>query len=131
MEKTVTVAGLGLMGGPIAMAIQERTDCAVYGWNRTSAVAQKALEDGVLDGIANDEVLAETDLLIIGLYPEATVEYLLDKLPILKEGCLVVDLVGIKRYLVERLEKPCQEAGIHYVGGHPMAGKEFSGYAFA
>lgn len=131
MEKTVTVAGLGLMGGSIAMAIQERTDCAVYGWNRTSAVAQKALEDGVLDGIANDEVLAETDLLIIGLYPEATVEYLLDKLPILKEGCLVVDLVGIKRYLVERLEKPCQEAGIHYVGGHPMAGKEFSGYAFA
>lgn len=131
MEKTVTVAGLGLMGGSIAMAIQERTDCAVYGWNRTSAVAQKALEDGVLDGIANDEVLAETDLLIIGLYPEATVEYLLDKLPKLKEGCLVVDLVGIKRYLVERLEKPCQEAGIHYVGGHPMAGKEFSGYAFA
>lgn len=131
MEKTVTVAGLGLMGGSIAMAIQERTDCAVYGWNRTSAVAQKALEDGVLDGIATDEVLAETDLLIIGLYPEATVEYLLDKLPILKEGCLVVDLVGIKRYLVERLEKPCQEAGIHYVGGHPMAGKEFSGYAFA
>lgn len=131
MEKTVTVAGLGLMGGSIAMAIQERTDCAVYGWNRTSAVAQKALEDGVLDGIATDEVLAETDLLIIGLYPEATVEYLLDKLPKLKEGCLVVDLVGIKRYLVERLEKPCQEAGIHYVGGHPMAGKEFSGYAFA
>lgn len=131
MEKTVTVAGLGLMGGSIAMAIRERTGCAVYGWNRTAAVAQKALEEGVLDGIADDAVLAGTDLLIVGLYPESTVEYLLEKLPVLKEGCLVVDLVGVKKYLIDRLEKPCLEAGVHYVGGHPMAGREFSGYAFA
>lgn len=131
MEKTVTVVGLGLMGGSIAMAIRERTDCAVYGWNRTAAVAQKAFEDGVIDGVANDETLAETDLLIIGLYPEATVDYLLEKLPKLKDGCLVVDLVGVKKYLIDRLEEPCREAGIHYIGGHPMAGREFSGYAFA
>ncbi len=131
MEKTVTVVGLGLMGGSIAMAIRERTDCAVYGWNRTAAVAQKAFEDGVLDGVADDNTLAETDLLIIGLYPEATVDYLLEKLPKLKDGCLVVDLVGVKKYLIDRLEEPCREAGIHYIGGHPMAGREFSGYAFA
>ncbi|RKJ78419.1 prephenate dehydrogenase [Butyricicoccus sp. 1XD8-22] len=131
MEKTVTVVGLGLMGGSIAMAIRERTDCAVYGWNRTTTVAQKAFEDGVLDGVADDDTLAETDLLIIGLYPEATVDYLLEKLPKLKDGCLVVDLVGVKKYLIDRLEEPCREAGIHYIGGHPMAGREFSGYAFA
>ncbi|NBH79695.1 prephenate dehydrogenase [Clostridiaceae bacterium] len=131
MEKTVTVVGLGLMGGSIAMAIRERTDCAVYGWNRTAAVAQKAFEDGVLDGVADDNTLAETDLLIIGLYPEATADYLLEKLPKLKDGCLVVDLVGVKKYLIDRLEEPCREAGIHYIGGHPMAGREFSGYAFA
>lgn len=131
MEKTVTIAGLGLMGGSMAMAIRERTDCAIYGWNRTEAVARKAVEDGVLDGVADDDTLAQTDLLIVGLYPEATVEYVLDKLPKLKEGCLIVDLVGIKGYLTGRLEKPCQEAGVHYIGGHPMAGREFSGYAFA
>ncbi len=86
MEKTVTVAGLGLMGGSIAMAIHERTDCAVYGWNRTLSVAQKALDDGVLDGIADDKILSETDLLIVSLYPESTVRFILDKLPVLKEG---------------------------------------------
>lgn len=131
MEKTVTVVGLGLMGGSIAMAIKERTDCAVYGWNRTTAVAEKALADGVLDGIADDAILGETDLLIVSLYPESTVEYILEKLPKLKEGCLIVDLVGVKRYLLDKLSKPCQDAGVHYIGGHPMAGKEFSGYAFA
>lgn len=131
MEKTVTIVGLGLMGGSMAMAIHKKTDCAVYGWNRTAAVAQKALEEGVLDGIADDAVLAETDLLIVSLYPESTVEYILEKLPVLKEGCLIVDLVGIKQYLIDRLEKPCHDAGVHYIGGHPMAGREFSGYAFA
>lgn len=131
MEKTVTIAGLGLMGGSMAMAIRKKTDCAVYGWNRTAAVAQKALDEGVLDGIADDAILAETDLLIVSLYPESTVEYILGKLPVLKEGCLIVDLVGIKQYLIDRLEKPCHDAGVHYVGGHPMAGREFSGYAFA
>lgn len=131
MEKTVTIVGLGLMGGSMAMAVRKRTDCAVYGWNRTAQVAQKALEDGVLDGIADDKILSETDLLIVSLYPESTVEYILGKLPVLKEGCLIVDLVGIKQYLVDRLEKPCHDAGVHYIGGHPMAGREFSGYAYA
>ena len=131
MEKTVTIVGLGLMGGSMAMAIHKKTDCAVYGWNRTAAVAQKALDEGVLDGIADDAILAETDLLIVSLYPESTVEYILEKLPVLKEGCLIVDLVGIKQYLIDRLEKPCHDAGVHYIGGHPMAGREFSGYAFA
>lgn len=131
MKKTVTIVGLGLMGGSMAMAIHKKTDCAVYGWNRTAAVAQKALDEGVLDGIADDAILAETDLLIVSLYPESTVEYILEKLPVLKEGCLIVDLVGIKQYLIDRLEKPCHDAGVHYIGGHPMAGREFSGYAFA
>lgn len=131
MEKTVTIVGLGLMGGSMAMAIHKKTDCAVYGWNRTAAVAQKALDEGVLDGIADDKILAETDLLIVSLYPESTVRYILEKLPVLKEGCLIVDLVGIKQYLIDRLEKPCHDAGVHYIGGHPMAGREFSGYAFA
>lgn len=131
MEKTVTIVGLGLMGGSMAMAIHKKTDCAVYGWNRTAAVAQKALDEGVLDGIADDKILAETDLLIVSLYPESTARYILEKLPVLKEGCLIVDLVGIKQYLIDRLEKPCHDAGVHYIGGHPMAGREFSGYAFA
>ena len=94
-------------------------------------MAEKAVCEGVLDGVADEKALAETDLLIIGLYPAATVSWLLEHMPKLKKGCIIVDMVGVKQYLVERLEKPAIEAGVHYVGGHPMAGHEFSGYAFA
>lgn len=131
MKKVVTVVGLGLMGGSMAMAIRKHTDYAVYGWNRTRSVADKAVSSGVLDGVADNAVLADTDILIIGLYPEATVDWLLEHMSKLKKGCIIVDMVGVKRYMVERLEQPAIDAGVHYIGGHPMAGREFSGYAFA
>ncbi|MBP3311626.1 MAG: prephenate dehydrogenase [Butyricicoccus sp.] len=131
MKKKVAVVGLGLMGGSMAMAIRKYTDCEVYGWNRTRSVVEKAVQDGTLHGIADDAVLAEADYVIISLYPQSTVDFLLEHMPKMKKGCIIVDLVGIKRFLQENLEQAAVDAGVHFIGGHPMAGKEFSGYAFA
>ena len=66
-------------------------------------------------------------LVIIGLYPQATVDWLLENMPKMKKGCVVVDMVGVKQFMVERLEQAALDAGVHFVGGHPMAGREFSG----
>jgi prephenate dehydrogenase len=125
------VAGLGLMGGSMAMAIRKYTEHAVYGWNRTRAVAEKAVQDGVIEGIADDAVFAQADLLIVGLYPKATVDFVQERLPLLKKGCTVVDMVGVKQYIVDALTEPAKEAGVCLIGGHPMAGREFSGYDYA
>ena len=131
MKKKVVVAGLGLMGGSMAMAIRKYTDCEVYGWNRTRSVAEKAAADGTLHGIADEAAIADADLMIISLYPQSTVDFLLEHMPRMKKGCIIVDLVGVKRFLQENLEHAAVDAGVHFIGGHPMAGKEFSGYAFA
>ena len=131
MKKKVVVAGLGLMGGSMAMAIRKYTDCEVYGWNRTRSVAEKAAADGTLHGIADEAAIADADLMIISLYPQSTVDFLLEHMPRMKKGCINVDLVGVKRFLQENLEHAAVDAGVHFIGGHPMAGKEFSGYAFA
>ncbi len=131
MKKKVVVAGLGLMGGSMAMAIRKYTDCEVYGWNRTRSVAEKAAADGTLHGIADEAAIADADLMIISLYPQSTVDFLLEHMPRMKKGCIIVDLVGVKRFLQENLEQAAVDAGVHFIGGHPMAGKEFSGYAFA
>ena len=128
MKKKVVVAGLGLMGGSMAMAIRKYTDCEVYGWNRTRSVAEKAAADGTLHGIADEAAIADADLMIISLYPQSTVDFLLEHMPRMKKGCI---LVGVKRFLQENLEQAAVDAGVHFIGGHPMAGKEFSGYAFA
>ena len=128
MKKTVVVAGLGLMGGAMAMACKEHTDWTVCGWNRTRAVAEKALEQGVIDAIADEETIARCDLLIPVLYPAATINFLKRIIPTLTPGARIVDLVGVKTSVIDELEPVALAAGIHYTGGHPMAGKEVAGF---
>ena len=79
MFDTVLIAGLGLMGGSMAKTIKARTLSRVLGWNRTRATAEQALADGSIDAIATDALFREVDLVIIGLYPQATVDWLLEK----------------------------------------------------
>ncbi|MBQ8801261.1 MAG: prephenate dehydrogenase [Clostridium sp.] len=128
MKKTVVVAGLGLMGGSMAMAFKEHTDWTVCGWNRTRAVAEKALEQGVIDAIADEETIARCDLLIPVLYPAATIDFLKRIIPTMKPGARIVDLVGVKTSVIDELEPVALAAGVHYTGGHPMAGKEVAGF---
>ena len=131
MFDTVLVAGLGLMGGSMAKTIKARTLSRVLGWNRTRATAEQALADGSIDAIATDALFREVDLVIIGLYPQATVDWLLENMPKMKKGCVIVDMVGVKQFMVDHLEQAALDAGVHYVGGHPMAGREFSGLDYA
>ena len=131
MIETVVIVGLGLMGGSMAKAIHARTDCKVYGWNRTRSVAERAVAEGTLDGVADDEALAAADLVIVGLYPQSTIDWMTEYLPRLHPGCLVVDMVGVKRSVVEQATPLALQHGVHFIGGHPMAGREFSGYAYA
>ena len=131
MFDTVLIAGLGLMGGSMAKTIKARTLSRVLGWNRTRATAEQALADGSIDAIATEALYKEADLVIIGLYPQATVDWLLENMPKMKKGCVIVDMVGVKQFMVDHLEQAALDAGVHYVGGHPMAGREFPGLDFA
>lgn len=131
MIENVGVVGLGLMGGSFAKAVRRDTSCKLYGWNRTKAVAQAAVQEGTLDGIADDTILAQLDLLVISLYPQSTIDWLTENMGKLKKGCIVVDFVGVKQCMVDALTPLAQAHGVYFVGGHPMAGKEFSGFAYA
>ena len=128
VNKTVIVAGLGLIGGSMAKAIKKYTDCRVLGWNRTSSVAEKALEEGAIDAIAGEEDFAQCDLLIPALYPRATADFLTEKIPLMKQGAMVVDLVGVKTRLTALIGPLARQCGVRYVGGHPMAGLARAGY---
>lgn len=133
MNKTAVVVGLGLIGGSMAKALKKYSDYSVYGWNRTAAVAETALEEGAVDGIATEEIISRCDLLIPALFPQATIEYLLRVIPIMKRGAMIVDLVGVKSSIIEAVEPVALEYGVRFTGGHPMAGLAKAGYnrAFA
>ena len=104
ISKTVIVAGLGLIGGSMAKAIKKNTDCRVLGWNRTRSVAEKALYDGAIDASAEDRDFVCCDMLIVGMNPDASERFLLERIPQMKAGALAVDLVGVKTRIVESVE---------------------------
>ena len=122
MIKNVTVSGLGLIGASMAKAIKKYTDCTVYGYNRTLSVTEQAVIDDTVDGVADDDILLNTDLLIVGMFPSSSIDYLKQIMPKLKKGCIVVDLVGVKTVLIDAVEDLAIENGINFIGGHPMAG---------
>ncbi|WP_300763946.1 prephenate dehydrogenase/arogenate dehydrogenase family protein [uncultured Oscillibacter sp.] len=127
-DKLVVVAGLGLLGGSMAKALKRYTSYTVYGWNRTRSVAEKALAEGAVDGVADEETLARCDLLIPALYPEAAIQFLRRTIPLMKRDAQVVDLVGVKQRLVEEIAPIALAHGVRFTGGHPMAGLARAGY---
>lgn len=124
----IAVIGLGLIGGSIAKAIKGKTSHVVYGFDADSATGLKAVADGAIDRLLEEEDYPLIDMLFVCLYPLATVYFIKENAHRLKKGCIVTDVCGIKQFVEDSVEEFLEENGIHYVGGHPMAGKEMSGY---
>lgn len=128
MQKTVAIVGLGLIGGSFAKAFKLHTDFKVIGFNRTRATAELALQEGAIDQIGEPKDLQQADFILLSLYPKASADFIENNLEYIKPGCIITDDCGVKSYLVDRLIPLCKQHGLYYVGGHPMAGKEVSGY---
>lgn len=125
----ICIVGLGLIGGSFARAIKEYTDNKVYGIDMSMPTLLAAKTAKAIDGIADDDILRLADLTIISLYPEATVEFLRDKAAIIKKGSTVIDTCGVKRPVCGKCEEIAHENGFCFIGGHPMAGSQFSGFS--
>lgn len=127
--KKVVIAGLGLIGGSMAKAFKAHSDWQVYGWNRTAAVAERALAEAAIDAVATDADIVDCDLLIPVLYPRSTIDFLRRVIPTMRPGAMIVDLVGVKTAVIDAVEPLALERGIRYTGGHPMAGLAKGGFA--
>lgn len=123
----ILVAGLGLIGASIAKALKKYTDNYIMGFNRTFSVAEKALEDGAIDETGDlSELLGKADLTIVNYYPDAIVPFVLENKDFIKRGSIVTDSCGVKSRICRTLEK--EKLQFTFIGAHPMAGKEVSGY---
>lgn len=131
MVKTVGVVGLGLIGGSMAKAIHAYTDCTLLGYDTDGAVLSRALDEGIVSAALTAERLAECELVIIALYPQAVVQYVTEHRDQFRKGGIVMDCGGVKGVICHPLEVVVKDAGFHFIGGHPMAGIERSGYAFS
>lgn len=128
---TVGIIGLGLMGGSLAKAITFGTEHTVWGTNRSPEPVRKALFAGAIQKELKKEDLSACDLVIVSLYPEATVNYIKENASLFKKGAIVMDVSGVKRYVCDALYDTARENGFVFLGAHPMAGYHFSGFDYS
>ena len=111
----------------MAKAIKHNTDCVIYGRDASETVVRSAIDEGVLDGRLEGNY-DRIDLLLVALYPLDVVDMILETAPKLSKGCIVIDCTGVKKIICDALSEKLSETGIRFIGGHPMAGREVSGY---
>ena len=129
--RTVGIVGLGLIGGSMAKAVKKHTIATVLGHDLDETAMALALEDGAIDAPLTRDNLASCDLLLIAVAPLSLVEWVRDHADLIPKTDILVDLCGVKRYIRDNLSPIAREKGFLYVGGHPMAGKEVSGFSNA
>lgn len=127
----IAVVGLGLIGGSFCKALKKHTFHHIMGMDTNEDTIKKALETGAIDEEITPEHLAEANLTIICLYPEAIVNFVKSNADNFKKGSIVIDSCGVKEYVVNECTDVLAERGVIFVGTHPMAGREFSGFDYS
>lgn len=126
----IAIIGLGLIGGSMALAVKEHTRHHVLGWDISAATLDEALRTGAVDeALAGD--FSRCDMVLVALYPGDTVDFLEKHAALFPSGCLVIDLCGVKRLVCDRAETLFAGTEVTFIGGHPMAGREVSGFTHA
>lgn len=124
---TVAIVGLGLIGGSLARVLSRR-GYRVVGLDRRAGVLRAARRAGAIALAARDpcQAAAEADLVVLAAAPEANLALLRRLARCAPPRLVVTDVSSVKRPI-------CAEArrhpGLAFVGGHPLAGSERSGFA--
>ena len=125
----IAIIGLGLIGGSIARRLRGFHNCTITAYNRTAETIMLAKHDGVIDEVSTDpgEVMENADLIILCLYPQLNIDIIKNNLSHIKSGAVITDVSGVKGFMVDEMSKILPD-DIDFVGAHPMAGREISGY---
>ncbi len=129
MSKKIVIVGLGLIGGSVAKALKLNTEHTVLGMDLCEDVLLDACSCGAIDGKAGFEDLRTADIVYLCVYPENALEFAEKHGPELKEGCILTDACGIKGEICSGMERLRGTGQYVFVAGHPMAGKELSGFS--
>lgn len=127
---TVGILGLGLIGGSLARAYK-LAGHTVYAKNRDESMLSFAMLSGAVDGKLNEDTIPQCDLILLAIYPAGSADWLEANAPLISKKALVIDCCGTKQLVCQRCFPIAKEYGFTFVGGHPMAGSQFSGFKYS
>lgn len=124
----IGIWGLGLMGGSFGRTLVKNTGHRVFGYD----VSENAMLKGELLNAYHERLtktnLNDIDLLIVAVTPDKFATVAEEALPYMKKGAYINDFCGTKRGVIASMKNYAKKyPDVVFVGGHPMAGREFSG----
>jgi prephenate dehydrogenase len=131
--RRVAIVGTGLIGGSFALALRKYfQDSVVVGWDKAQ-VLRHAVERGAVHEAIPDlsRAVAGADLVYVALPVGHTIELLPEIARLAPPNALVTDASSTKRSVCAVAAESFRKGRAHFLGGHPMAGKEISGIAAA
>lgn len=126
----VGILGLGLIGGSLARAyaLEGHT---VYAAETNESMLSFAMLAGAVHGKLDAETIPQCDLILLAIYPDGSASWLEQNAPFVSKDALVMDCCGVKQEVCRRCFPVAKEYGFTFVGGHPMAGSQFSGFKYS
>jgi len=132
MIKHVIIIGLGLIGGSLAKAIRKYTDI-----NRITAIDtnEDYIKDALSKGVVSDaytklDFKTDADIIFICTPVGKTIQVIEQILPFVKKKVIITDVGSTKGIIMKQIKEIIPE-NIFFIGGHPMAGNEKSGFSFS
>lgn len=126
----VGVVGLGLIGGSAAKAYKAAGH-TIYAYDINESVTGFARLEGVVDEVLSAANIAACDLLLLTATPKASAGYLEENAELLSSHTVVIDFCGTKEMICSLGFALAKKHGFTFIGGHPMAGLQFSGYKYS
>ena len=127
---TVGIVGLGLIGGSMARAYKQAGN-TVLGADTDENILRYAQLLGAVDAPLTQESCGSCELILLALYPRAAIAWLEEMGPARPREAMVIDLCGTKERVCRDGFALAEKYGFTFVGGHPMAGTQFSGFKYS
>lgn len=121
--------GLGLIGGSLAKSIRRAfPEYTIYAYSPAPRELKQAWEEGVINKALdqNDPAFSTCDLIFLCAPVRSNISYLPFLRKVMKPGCILTDVGSVKKIMVEAAQK--EGLAQNFIGGHPMAGSEKTGY---
>ena len=127
---TVGILGLGLIGGSLARAYA-LAGHTVYAAEQNDDMLSLAMLSGAVHGKLDHDTIPQCDLILLAIYPAGSAAWLSENASQVKTQTLVLDCCGIKEEICRKCFPLAKQYGFTFVGGHPMAGTQFSGFKYS
>ncbi len=126
----VGILGLGLIGGSLARAYS-LAGHSVFAAEQNESMLSFAMLAGAVHSKLDEQTISKCDLILLAIYPEGSISWLENNAHLVSADALVMDCCGVKTEPCSHCFPLAEKYGFTFVGGHPMAGSQFSGFKYS